>query len=296
VNFARVPNPEQTVGKRASTTLYPELFKAHEAKVNTVSLEGVPLLTAFTRSPFTGWTVAAGLSARSIEVPLWRNLAITAGIGSILLTIGLIFAVGMATRIARAETLHGLLVNELNHRIKNTLATVQSIAMQTFGSNADLAEARHKFEGRLVSLGRAHSLLSDEKWESADMRSIAQNVLEPFAGEPGRVRLSGPDVRMPPSQALMFSMILHELATNAAKYGALSSPAGRLHVDWYRDPKGSLTLTWRESGGPPVQEPARKGFGSRLINDGLAGQGGRAELAFNESGLVCTIHCPVAWP
>ena len=137
VNFARVPNPQTTIGERASPTLYAELFKAPEAKLPTVSLEGVPLLTAYSHSPMSGWIVAAGIPAATVNAPLWRNLAITAGIGAVLLAIGLSFALGMARQIARGEALHTLLVNELNHRVKNTLATVQSIAAQTFREAGD---------------------------------------------------------------------------------------------------------------------------------------------------------------
>ena len=161
VNFARVPNPEQTIGQRASPTLYAHLFDQREAKVETISLEGVPLLTAFTRSPLTGWTVAAGLSVASLTEPLWQALAITASVGLVMLVIGLAFALSMAAQIARGEALHALLVNELNHRVKNTLATVQSIAVQTFRRTPDRSEAMAKFEARLIALGRAHSVLSD---------------------------------------------------------------------------------------------------------------------------------------
>src|SRR6478672_3005016 len=125
------------------------MFKAREAKLNTVSLEGVPLLTAYSHSPQSGWIVAAGIAVSTVNAPLWRNLAITASIGACLLAIGLAFAVGMARQIARGEALHSLLINELTHRVKNMLATVQSIAAQTFRGAADPDEARRKFDERL---------------------------------------------------------------------------------------------------------------------------------------------------
>ena len=127
VNFARMPNPQETIGKRASALLYAELFRTPEATLPTISLEGVPLITSFVRSSLTGWTVAAGISQDSLVAPLWRNLAITSVIGSLLLLTGLGFAVRMATTIARGETLHDLLIEELNHRVKNTLAILQAI-------------------------------------------------------------------------------------------------------------------------------------------------------------------------
>ena len=195
-NLARVPNPQQTIGLQASPTLLPALLAGKEGKLPTYSLEGVELLTAFTRSPLTGWTVAAGIPVSSLTAPLWRQLAITAAVGLMMLSIGLLFAIGMATRIARGEMLHGLLINELNHRVKNTLATVQSIASQTFRSSVKTGDARRKFEARLSSLGRAHNILSDEKWESAELHEIVHSVLEPMrrgkrGGCPCTVRLCG---------------------------------------------------------------------------------------------------------
>jgi two-component sensor histidine kinase len=297
INFARIPNPQTTIGERASPTLFAEIFKAREAKVPTVSLEGVPLLTAYSHSPQTGWIVAAGIPARTVIAPLWRNLAITTGIGTILLGIGLAFALGMARQIARGETLHTLLINELNHRVKNTLATVQSIASQTFREAGDPAEARRKFDARLAALGRAHNVLSDEKWDTADLREIVEGVLEPYAaGNRQRLHMSGPEVRVAPRTALMISMALHELATNAAKYGALSNGTGEIFIDWSPEPDGDaedLRLTWTERGGPPVQPMERKGFGTRLIQDGFAHQlRGRATLDLQPAGLTCTLQCP----
>ena len=158
INFARVPNPQETIGKRASPSLYAGMVRKPEATLPTVSLEGMPLITTFARSSLTGWTVAAGIAESSLVGPLWRNLAITSLIGGVLLLIGLAFAVRMATTIARGEMLHDLLIEELNHRVKNTLAILQAIAVQTFRS-ASRAE-REKFEGRLGALAEAHNLLS----------------------------------------------------------------------------------------------------------------------------------------
>ena len=133
--FARVPNPAETIGQRASPTLYAEMFKrAGGDAVRRCRSKASTLLTTFTRSPLTGWTVAAGISQSSLVAPLWRYLAITSVIGGVLLLIGLAFAVRMATTIARGEMLHDLLIEELNHRVKNTLAILQAIAAQTFRS------------------------------------------------------------------------------------------------------------------------------------------------------------------
>jgi two-component sensor histidine kinase len=296
VNFARVPNPELTIGQRASPTLYAHLFGEREAKVETVSLEGIPLITAFTRSPVTGWTVAAGLPVASLTAPLWQTLGITAGVGTVMLAIGLAFALSMAGRIARGEALHELLINELNHRVKNTLATVQSMAAQTFRQTPDPREARAKFEARLVALGRAHNVLSDEKWESADVKDIVNEVLEPFAANDGRrLRTEGGEVRVAPRCTLMISLVLHELATNATKYGAWSNQTGIVSVDWRqldRDNARWLRLTWRETGGPPVQPPDHKGFGSRLIEQSLGDVGGSTTVTYDPTGIACRLECP----
>ena len=192
-NFARVPNPQDTVGKRASPSLYAQMFHIPEATVPTISLEGVPLITSFARSSLTGWTVAAGVAESSLVAPLWRNLAITSVMGAVLLMVGLAFAVRMATQIARGEMLHNLLIEELNHRVKNTLAVLQSIATQTFRS-ASRAE-REKFEGRLGALAEAHNLLSQEKWQGAELREVIARVLQPYllntSGADADVRTAG---------------------------------------------------------------------------------------------------------
>jgi HWE histidine kinase len=179
-NFARVPNPETTIGMKASPSLFAVMFSAPEGQARTVSLEGVPLLTAFVRSGLTGWIPAAGIAEKTLTAPAVRTFVLTGAIGVGMLAIGLAFAIRMATTIARAEALHELLINEVNHRVKNTLATVQSLSSQTFRSSAD-AIARDKFDGRLGSLGRTYDVLSAKKWEGADIKEVIDATLEPFA-------------------------------------------------------------------------------------------------------------------
>jgi two-component sensor histidine kinase len=296
--FARLPNPEQTVGRSPSRSLLAEMFKHPEAKVVTTTLEGTELITAYTRSPLTGWTVAGGIPTALITVPLWRNLAIAGVIGLALLAIGLFFAVQMASRIAHGEALHELLINELNHRVKNTLASVQSIAAVTLRQTSDPKEAIAKFNDRLNALGRAHNVLSDQKWESVEVRDLVERVTAPYATGPGgRITMEGPELRVAPRCALLVSMALHELATNAAKYGALSTAAGRVAVNWDRidAETPSLSLQWRETGGPLVQQGTSKGFGSRLIEESFASQiSGGAKLELKPDGAVCTLECPLA--
>ncbi len=293
-NFARVPNPQETIGKRASPSLLAEMFREPEATFTTVSLEGVSLITSVARSSLTGWTVAAGISERSLVAPLWRTLAITSVIGGVLLMIGLAFAVRMATTIARGEMLHDLLIQELNHRVKNTLAIMQSIAAQTFRS-ASRAE-REKFEGRLGALAETHNLLSQEKWQGSELQDVIARVLQPYLiNNPERVRMFGPKVPLSPRIAVVLSMIVHEIATNAAKYGALSNDTGTVTLDWETIEEGDgrkLRLLWTEAGGPHVTAPVQRGFGSRLIERSARDQlGGEATIDFLPRGVVYTVTC-----
>ena len=294
VNVARVPNPRESIGKRASPLLYAGMSGKPEASLPTVSLEGLALTTAFARSSLTGWTVAAGITERSLVGPLWRNLAITSVIGAILLLTGLAFAVRMATTIARGETLHDLLIEELNHRVKNTLAIVQAIAVQTFRSAS--RDERDKFGGRLGALAEAHNLLNTEKWQSAELQDVVGRVLQPYLlNNPDRLRMSGPKVPLPPRLAVVLSMIVHEIATNAAKYGALSNENGTIRLDWEiitEKARPKLRLIWVEAGGPLVVAPVRRGFGSRLIERSARDQlGGEATIDFLPRGAVYTVVC-----
>lgn len=292
INFARVPNPKETIGKHASPSLYAAMSREAEATLQTVSLEGAPLIRTFARSPLTGWTVAVGIAQDSLVGPLWRNLAITSALGAVLLLTGLAFAVRMATTIARGEMLHDLLIEELNHRVKNTLAILQAIAVQTFQS-ASKAE-RETFEGRLGALAEAHNLLSKEKWRGSDLQDVIGRVLQPYLlNNPERVRMSGPPVPLSPRLAVVLSMIVHEIATNAAKYGALSNDTGTVRLDWEiltETAQPKLRLIWAEAGGPHVTAPVKRGFGSRLIERSARDQlGGEATVDFLPGGVVYTI-------
>jgi two-component sensor histidine kinase len=294
INFARAPNPQETIAKRASASLYAEMFRSNEATLQAVSLEGVPLITSFARSSVTGWIVAAGIAESSLVGPLWRKLAITSVIGGILLLTGLAFAVRMATTIARGEMLHDLLIEELNHRVKNTLAILQSIAVQTFRS-ASRSE-REKFEGRLGALAEAHNLLSTEKWQGSELQDVVKRVLQPYLlNNPERMKMFGPHVPLSPRVAVILSMIVHEIATNAAKYGALSNDSGTVTVDWEvitENATKKLRLIWTEAGGPHVTAPVQRGFGSRLIERSARDQlGGEATVDFLPRGVVYTVTC-----
>ena len=195
----------------------------------------------------------------------------------------------------RIENHRILLLNELNHRVKNTLAIVQAIADQSFRGSATDAAARSMFEGRLMALSRIHDVLTDESWEGANLSEIVAQAISPHqGGSAGRFEISGPPMRLSAKMALSISMALHELATNAAKYGALSDDKGHVRIAWtaVRDADfWKLRLEWLETDGPTVVAPRHKGFGSRLIERGLAQElGGKASIEYRPTGVWCEIN------
>jgi PAS domain S-box-containing protein len=195
------------------------------------------------------------------------------------------------TELRDAEERQQLLINELNHRVQNVLATVQSIAAQTFRAATLDSSLREKFEARLVSLSNAHSILAQESWKGAEIHQILMRALEPHVGSE-RLRMQGPRIRLSAKAALAISMGIQELATNAVKYGALSNETGRIDVTWTVDGPnpGLLNLRWTETGGPVVSTPTRKGFGSRLIERNLAHDlDGEVKIDYRPEGIVCTI-------
>ncbi len=194
------------------------------------------------------------------------------------------------TERRRAERLQGILMHELNHRIKNTLAMVQAIARQTFRDSEGHSIVRETFEARLLALSNAHDLLTREKWDGAELSEVIANVLAPYQRE--RFEINGPELRLTTRVALALTLALHELATNAAKYGALSAPAGRVAITWAVRPGDPphLTFRWQERGGPLVSPPARTGFGSRLIERSLAAElGGKVQITYDPAGVVCEV-------
>jgi PAS domain S-box-containing protein len=197
------------------------------------------------------------------------------------------------TERKRAEEHRQLLVNELNHRVKNTLAIVQGIAQQSFKDERVPAEARQAFEGRLAALAAAHNVLTRESWEAAPLRRIVEDAVRPFGRD--RFTIDGPDLRILPKAAVSLALTLHELATNAAKYGALSNDIGEVEIRWSLEPidDAAFTLAWQERKGPPVAAPRKRGFGSRLIERGLAAElDGRARVDYAAEGVRWTITAP----
>jgi two-component sensor histidine kinase len=197
-----------------------------------------------------------------------------------------------------AEKHRELLINELNHRVKNTLATVQSVAAQTLRTSTVDLEVRKRLDARLIALSDAHNLLTEHNWEGTTLDRVVGMALRAHrADHDDQFEVAGPEVYLPPKTALAVAMAVHELATNAIKYGALSNDTGKVTVHWQIDDgRGGprLNITWREQGGPKVTPPTNRGFGTRLIERGLAADlGGSVQLAFPASGAVCVIDTPL---
>lgn len=192
-----------------------------------------------------------------------------------------------------AEEQQRLLLHELNHRVKNTLTVVQGLAHQTFKGGAVPSDLIRSFEGRLAALAAAHNLLMKQTWEPTPISEAAEAALGPFQTA-GRLIFGGPPVLLTPSATVTLTLALHELATNAAKYGALSTDLGKVEMAWTTD-DDALSLVWTERDGPTVAKPERTGFGTRLLQQAVARDlGGTVTIDFRPSGLVCIIAAPLA--
>jgi PAS domain S-box-containing protein len=194
------------------------------------------------------------------------------------------------TERKRAQEQQRLLVKEMKHRIKNSLATVQAIATQTLNQHADERDA---FIARLHALGNAHDLLTSDTWQTASLQAIVTQALKPFQEQHHeRIAVEGPtDVWLDSTKSVVVAMVIHELATNALKYGALSNGSGHVSVTWERHFQPNLVkFVWQEGGGPEISPPQRKGFGSHLIERAFGGQLGTAQLVFSPQGLSCTLE------
>jgi two-component sensor histidine kinase/CheY-like chemotaxis protein len=195
-----------------------------------------------------------------------------------------------------ADKLQKLILEELHHRIKNTLATVSAIASQSLRTATSIEHGQHAIEGRLVALGRAHDLLLQARWANASLANTIRGATEPYDSESaGRFLIQGPDIRITSGAVIALAMTLNELCTNTTKFGALSVPTGRIEIEWKIDAdKQRLLLTWSEKNGPPVHAPSRRSFGTRLI--GSLGQQlkGEVHLAYDASGFVYVLDVPMA--
>lgn len=208
----------------------------------------------------------------------------------------ILLAIEDVTERHETEALRHTLINELSHRVKNTLAIVQSISSQTLRQSETLTEFKLAFEGRLYALARVHDLLVSENWTGARLGELVRRTMEPH-GLKDRIHIAGPSFNVTPEAGVAMAMVLNELATNAVKYGALSGENGHLEVSWHVAAKADgpwVVLEWTESGGPPVTAPARRGFGSTLIERSIGHQlGGNAALSFRAGGLHCDLSFPL---
>jgi PAS domain S-box-containing protein len=214
----------------------------------------------------------------------------------------LVGAVNMLVDITerkRAQSRQKTLLDELNHRVKNTLATVQALAAQTVRGAGVPQHVSEAFESRLLALSKVHDHLARGQWQSADFKSIVEDIFAPYRnGDRDRIRLEGAAVKLAPNTALTLAMVLHELAANAAIYGSLSTSGGALHMSWRvaaEGPSRRLRITWEESGGPPVHAPKHDGFGTRLMERAVKHElKGSAEVAYDPAGVYCRMDVPLS--
>lgn len=196
-----------------------------------------------------------------------------------------------------AEQRQLLLVGELNHRVKNTLAVVKALAQQSFKEGRPLAEEKAAFDARLSTLAAAHDLLTSKTWKSASLSEIVESSLAACGADDQRVNAQGPEIMLPPKSAVSLAIALHELCTNAIKYGSLSVPAGRVTVEWALTSRGNeehMQIKWTEYAGPRVETPQRRGFGLRMLEQALASElQGEVSVEFREEGIVCRLDAPL---
>ena len=231
---------------------------------------------------FTGFERYVASLQTGVGEPVPGNITEVNRMKKVLQTVG--------RNLAAALGQQKILLDEINHRVKNTLGTVQSIARLSRSSAGDLDEYVTSFEGRLLALSEAYNLLTENNWVGAHLDAVVRRTLAPFAGSE-RLRINGPDILLPPRLALALSATLQELSTNAAKYGAFSLPSGKLQISWTVDESGLVRLVWTESDGPLVRPPTRKGFGTRMIGSIFRSEEGWAvKLDFDPGGLRCVLQ------
>ena len=209
---------------------------------------------------------------------------------------GLLAQAGIDAREREAaDKLQKLILEELHHRIKNTLATVSAIASQSLRNVSGAEHAQQAIEGRLLALGRAHDLLLQARWTSADLGKIVRGATEAFdSPDVPKFTIAGPDVRMTSGAVIAIAMTLNELCANTTKFGALSAPDGRVDIHWTVDPNSQrLHLTWTEKNGPPVRTPDKRSFGTRLIETLGKQLKGEVRLTYEPSGFAYSFDVPL---
>ncbi len=203
--------------------------------------------------------------------------------------------VDLARKEREAALAHqNLLMAELDHRVKNTLASIQALVQQTRAGAGSVEDFSAALDRRIRAMSHAHDLMSETRWRGASVRGLVEEELAPFRSDrTGSLLISGDDLMLSPKAALPFTLVVHELITNAAKYGALSTPSGDIRIGWHRREDGALVLTWKERSGPPVAVPTRRGFGSVVIERSLRHEiKGTSTLTFDADGVACVIVIP----
>ncbi len=334
---ARLPFPERFAGAPAAAPLWAEMALQGEGHIKTPALDGVPVYSTWSRSTFSGWSVAIAMPESFMVGPLWRRVTVLlAGGGAVLLAVLVLAlllgraislrmvrlaegadaiaserpadspprgirevdivdqAIRQATRIIREqEARQRLLLGELDHRVKNMLATIQALINRTLGRTP---EAR-ALTGRVAALAQAHALLARTQGRSVPLRDIVATTLEAHRDEARRVTIEGPDILLTSRAAQGMALALHELTTNAVKHGSLSVPGGSVDVGWEVDHAAAgrfLKFHWVERDGPPVSEPTRRGFGSVLIGRMPQELDGTVSQIFDPGGVRCLIVMPAA--
>lgn len=332
VIIARQPegDPAGFVGQLAIPEVRAHLGNRAASWINATSRAGEPIFLSIVHSDLTNWNIVMGLPRGAVDGALQRTALFLFGLALFAFLASLVLASALARRFLAAlhslqlnvtqlgmtrkfdpqqgpireinameDVLHRImrrqemLIDEINHRVRNTLATVQSIARASLTSSATLKDYSKSFNDRLIALAKAYDLLTESHWEGVDLSTIIQRTLAPYAsGE--RIKMDGPSVILTPKMAISLSAAIQELSTNAAKYGALSCEGGSVEVTWRHQQDGKLFLRWIERGGPPPQPPTRVGFGTRLIRDLLAQETGwQVSLDYAPQGLQCTMTIDV---
>ena len=290
-HVARQPALSNEGVTAASDSLRPNLAIPGDRIVDSISLEGAPLLTAIAHSSTSDWSVALGLPMEVISGPARRTMYIALGISAVVLLLGIFFASRLATQLTRAEMHRELLTNELNHRVKNTLSIVQGIVTRGLRDAPGAEKNRQAIEARLLALSSAHNVLGAANWEKADLRAITSSIIGPYVSSRQTLDIKGGDIVLKPRVAIALALILNELATNASKYGALSSPTGRVTITWQLITPDRLGLTWTESGGPPASPPEKPGYGTKFIERAVVGElNGSYTATYVAQGLDCAIE------
>jgi len=281
--------PFRGIGESASPSLLPALEERRDQVLRTTTHEGTIVTTAVAYSPRTGWSVAMGAPQSATEAPFRNAVLAIFAMGAMSLLVGILASMRLARSLLITDRHRDLLINELNHRVKNTLAIVQALVTQTLRHTPAEQNAK-AIEARLFALSRTHNLLTEQHWDRTGIKAIVEAAVRPYMTGENSIEWSGPNVSTHSETALMLALMLNELATNATKYGSLGA-GGKVRIRWTIS-GSEVQLVWAEEGGPPVQRPDRQGFGTRFIE--RASGRLRTQLRFESKGLQCLIQFDAA--